>query len=743
MSRMEGDTSALVPNETKKQQTVVIKMEKETSRPSVNLASDALNNQDQDSVTPLSVSPPGLHKKISNLGPEKKLMTNLPKRPPVDIEFNNLSYSVPERRSLMRPTRGYKTILKGVSGKFKSGELTAIMGPSGAGKSTLMNIMAGYRTSNLVGDITINGRERNLRKFRKMSCYIMQDDCLSPHLTVEEAMKVAADLKLGERMTQGEKDIVIGEILDTLGLTECKTTRSSLISGGQRKRLAIALELVNNPPVMFFDEPTSGLDSASCNSCITLLKELAREGRTIICTIHQPSARIFEKFDKLYVLAEGQTIYRGSTLGLIPFLSSMGLECPSYHNPADFVMEVASGEHGTFTEKLVTAVQNGKCQNLSEGSPGMNMKAAPLTNDITKEESRQDGPSRIYLSRLDHVNNLDSVDSSSPKIRTEPDGESNPGEPSVKREFSSDGLLEGLAPDSGKDGSMESIDEHCKNFATSSWTQFKVLFIRTFFCIMRDETLTNLRLLSHVACAFLIGALYWDIGNEASKVYNNAAMLFFCMLFLMFTAMMPTVMTFPLEMASFKREHLNCWYSVKAFYLAKTCADLPFQIIFPLIYVLIVYFMTAQPLDPARFFMFLLVAIVTSLVAQSLGLLIGAAVNVEVAVYLGPVTVIPILLFSGFFLTLNNIPVYMQWLSYVAYVRYGFEGTMMAIYGFEREKLVCSQAYCHFKYPHKFLEELALQHAVYWIDILVLFGFFVFLRVMGYFVLKLKLKMDR
>jgi hypothetical protein len=113
-----------------------------------------------------------------------------------------------------------------------------------------------------------------------------------------------------------------------------------------------------------------------------------------------------------------------------------------------------------------------------------------------------------------------------------------------------------------------------------------------------------------------------------------------------------------------------------------------------------------------------------------------------VAVYLGPVTVIPILLFSGFFLSLNNIPVYMQWLSYVAYVRYGFEGTMMvavapfslfllhlcrhlllllllllplflqAIYGFDRPKLVCSQAYCHFKYPHKFLEELALQDAV-------------------------------
>ena len=86
--------------------------------------------------------------------------------------------------------------------------------------------------------------------------------------------------------------------------------------------------------------------------------------------------RIFEKFDKLYVLAEGQTIYRGTTMGLIPFLGSMGLECPSYHNPADFVMEVASGEHGTFTGKLLTAVANVKCKNLSEGSPSVTKKSA-------------------------------------------------------------------------------------------------------------------------------------------------------------------------------------------------------------------------------------------------------------------------------------------------------------------------------------------------------------------------------
>uniref|UniRef100_A0A182YJX4 Uncharacterized protein n=2 Tax=Anopheles stephensi TaxID=30069 RepID=A0A182YJX4_ANOST len=713
-------------------------------------------------------------------------LTHLPKRPPIDIQFMDMSYSVSEGHK-----RGYKTILKGINGKFRSGELTAIMGPSGAGKSTLMNILAGYKTSHLSGSVLINGKDRNLRKFRKLSCYIMQDDRLLPYLTVREAMMVSANLKLGKDISVSAKRAVVDEIIETLGLLDAATTLTLNLSGGQRKRLSIALELVNNPPVMFFDEPTSGLDSSTCSQLIALLKSLARGGRTIVCTIHQPSARIFELFDNLYVLAEGQCIYQGRVNGLVPFLASLGLECPSYHNPANYVMEVACGEHGDWNSKLVTAVNNGKCNNynqpLSQSKSTSNknvsldgtangtgdreddltlLKTVVTTGDYTAISMPASAPPESQLNNESKQptgsvaateRKPDSVTASTTTTTTATAPLST-GASVIPSSDATGPLLPAGVPVAGSTQTQTSCKATCTTslldstesvsitmpkkqagFPTSGWMQFWILLKRTMITIMRDQTLTQMRLLSHVIVGAIIGMIYYDIGNDASKIMSNAGCIFFTTMFTMFTAMMPTILTFPTEMAVFVREHLNYWYSLKSFYFAKTIADLPFQVLFTSVYVIVVYYLTSQPMDPKRVGMFVLICILTSLVAQSLGLLIGAGMSVETGVFLGPVSTIPIILFSGFFVNFDVIPSYLQWVTYVSYVRYGFEGAMVSVYGMEREKLACTEIYCHFRSPKKFLEEMSMDNAEYWIDATALFGFFIALRVIAYFVLRWKL----
>ncbi|XP_022107453.1 ATP-binding cassette sub-family G member 1-like isoform X2 [Acanthaster planci] len=681
-------------------------------------------------------------KKVQNRTYEAQKLSHLPTRQAVHIEFSNITYTVREGSVWScRRGKGNKTILKGLSGRFLPGELIAIMGPSGAGKSSFMNALAGYKTQSMKGTFLVNGQARNLGQFRKMSCYIMQDCQLLPHLSVMEAMMVSANLKLPEKIGRGAKKIVVEEILSLLGLMESVHTRVSKLSGGQVKRLAIALELVNNPPVLFFDEPTSGLDSSSSFQCLSLLKSLARGGRTVICTIHQPSARLFEMFDQLYVLGEGQCIYRGSMQGLVPYLKAQGLVCPPYHNPADYVIEIASGEYGNMIGDLSKLVTDGKCEEFLNLEPPLHSTSSNSlnsSNSLTGHAHSNGDAASVTTAGIGMATFTASKGEGSITNGHTPSNAPQSNRVTTKAIFKE---ANGVSTHSVV--TCDDLDLDGGHFATSFLTQFSVLFKRAFLTIIRDQLLTHIRIFSHIACGLLIGLLYLEIGNDGSKAFNNTGFLFLSILFLMFTALMPTVLSFPLEMGVFVRENLNYWYSIKAYYLAKTIADMPFQFVLPIFYCTIVYWMTDQPPEAGRFILFIAMATMTSLCSQSLGLLIGAgSTSLQVAVFAGPISSIPILLFSGYFVTFDTIPSYLQWISYISYVRYSFEGTMLIVYGMDRGELGCpANTTCMFRTSREVLEALDIgeESRVYW-HFLIMFGFFVVVRIFCFLVLKFKVR---
>lgn len=213
-----------------------------------------------------------------------------------------------------------KHILSNLSGSVNCGQFLTIMGQSGAGKSSFLSILTArmtQRTSGftLEGQVLMNGRKYDAMRFAKCAAYVRQDDILLGTLTVEETFEFQARLKLHEQ-SEVEQQYKITQVIKKLNLEQCKKTLvggqfSKSISGGQRKRVAIGVQLLADPSCLVLDEPTSGLDSSNSLKIIRILKSLASDGRVIIATIHQPSTLMFQEMDKLMLMGKGQTLFFG------------------------------------------------------------------------------------------------------------------------------------------------------------------------------------------------------------------------------------------------------------------------------------------------------------------------------------------------------------------------------------------------------------------------------------------------
>ncbi|KAJ3111510.1 hypothetical protein HDU96_005641 [Phlyctochytrium bullatum] len=241
-----------------------------------------------------------------------------------------------------------KTVLEGVSGQIRSGRMTAIMGPSGAGKTTFMNVLMG-KVPGTNGELKINGVVEEMRRYKNLIGYVPQEDVMLQELTVREVIAHSAKCRLPRGWKKTQIETHVDNVINALGLSgvqhvQIGDTFTRGISGGQRKRVNVGMELAAAPSALFLDEPTSGLDSTSALDLAHILRATARLGLTIVSVIHQPRVEIFEAFDDVLLIAPGgRTAYFGPVQNVQQYFEGLGFAFAESANPADVLMDILSG----------------------------------------------------------------------------------------------------------------------------------------------------------------------------------------------------------------------------------------------------------------------------------------------------------------------------------------------------------------------------------------------------------------
>lgn len=559
------------------------------------------------------------------------------------LQWLNLNYGVVSKQK--DGTETYKQILYDISGEVKPGEMVAIMGSSGAGKTTLLNVLAGrVEGGRLEGRVLLNGAKRT-KQFRRQAAYVEQTDLLFSNLTVRETLAFTAKLRLPGSLSDKQKTEQVESVINELGLEKCAETFIGGIflrgvSGGEKRRVSIGVEMITHPNLIFLDEPTSGLDSTTAYRVISSVKKLSTRGRSVLVTIHQPKSSIFNMFDKVILLAQGKLIFFGSPAQALIHFDRCGYKCPAYTNPADFYLDITtfdgdSEEGDRAVQKAIDGLSSSYTELRHKGDYGGLMSA--------EQQVQLDSAPKITADL--NSNNSDVIH----------DNKDNKAVVPLNRQ------------PSGRTIEEETV------FPNTWVNELSILVSRNFLNFRREKMATTLALFQSLFISTLIGLVFLRLGNSQSDVQNRLGVLFFLAINQSFQPVFQTITVFTPERAIFRRERASGAYRVSSYFLAKNVSEFPLQVFFPFLISTIVYWMVGLRADPARFFTFCAIVVITSFTAQSLGLCIAAvAPNIQIAQIIAPLIIIVFMLFGGFFLNQGDVRPYFIWLKWISYINYSY-----------------------------------------------------------------------
>ncbi|KAL5565958.1 hypothetical protein UlMin_029122 [Ulmus minor] len=583
-------------------------------------------------------------------------------------------------------------VLEGLTGYAEPGTFTALMGPSGSGKSTLLDALSSRLATNafLSGTILINGRKRKLSY--GTAAYVTQDDNLIGTLTVRETISYSARLRLPDKMTWSEKRTLVESTIVEMGLQDCADTvignwHLRGISGGEKRRVSIALEILMRPRLLFLDEPTSGLDSASAFFVTQTLRSLSRDGRTVIASIHQPSSEVFELFDQLFLLSGGKTVYFGQASDAYEFFAQAGFPCPALRNPSDHFLRCINSDFDKVKATL-------------KGSMKLRFEASddPLEKITTSEAIR----TLIDSYRTSQYSYL------------------------ANQKVENISKVKGTVLDSG--GSQAS-------FFMQAFTLTK----RSFTNMSRDFGYYWLRLVIYLVVTICIGTIYLNVGTGYNSILARGSCASFVFGFVTFMSI-GGFPSFVEDMKVFQRERLNGHYGVAAFVISNTISAFPFLILITFLAGTICYFMVGLHPGFTHYLFFVLCLYASVTVVESLMMAIASIIpNFLMGIIIGAGIQGIFMLVSGYFRLPKDIPkpFWRYPMSYISFHYWALQGQ----YQNDLQGLVFdNQSPDMIKIPGEYILEYVFQIDVNrskWVDLSVLFCMIIVYRIIFFIVIKI------
>ncbi|XP_062934937.1 ATP-binding cassette sub-family G member 8 [Cynocephalus volans] len=517
--------------------------------------------------------------------------------------------------------------IKNLSFKVRSGQMLAIIGSSGCGRASLLDVITGRGHGGKIksGQIWINGQPSTPQLVGKCVAHVRQHDQLLPNLTVRETLAFTAQLRLPKAFSQAQRDKRVEDVIAELRLRHCADTRVGNtyvrgVSGGERRRVSIGVQLLWNPGILILDEPTSGLDSFTAHNLVKTLSRLAKGNRLVLISLHQPRSDIFRLFDLVLLMTSGTTIYLGAAQHMVQYFTTIGQPCPRYSNPADFYVDLTSIDRRSREQELATRER-------------VRSLAALFREKVRDCED--------FLWRAEHKDRDVGTCAESPALPWDPDC---------------------LLTPTKLPGAVQQFTTLIRRQISNDFRDLPTLLIHgTEACLM----------------SLTIGFLYYGHGAIKLSFLDTAALLFMIGALIPFNVILDVISKCYSERAMLYYELEDGLYTAGPYFFAKILGELPEHCAYVIIYGMPTYWLANLLPGPKPFVLHFLLVWLVVFCCRVMALTTAALFpTFHMASFFSNSLYNSFFLTGGFMISLDSLWTVPAWISKVSYLRWCFEGLM-------------------------------------------------------------------